>query len=127
LASPYRAVSLLVYASVILGLLFLAVLQGTPGIPSFLFPSILAGELIWIGCAFAVSRRARWAPALAAILAVVTLAVSLPQPEHYGFASSGQVVDFSIFAGGAVLQVALLISVALYFRSRRRAGGGSSV
>jgi len=119
-AGSYRTVSVLVYASVVLGVLFLAVLYGTPGIPSFLFPSILVGELIWIFCAFAIWKGIKWAPVLAAILAVVTLGVSLPQPEHYDFAQTGQIVDFLIFAGGAVLQVALLAAVALYFRSRRR-------
>ncbi len=115
-----RAIAWLVYASVVLGVLFLYVLYGTPGIPNFLFPSILAGELVWIACAVAVSRGASWAPYMAAILAVVTLGVSLPQPTHYDFAESGQIVAFLIFGGGSVLQFALIGAVALFvYRSRR--------
>jgi len=115
-----KAIAWLVYASVVLGVLFLYVLYGTPGIPSFLFPSTLVGEVIWLACAVAISRRFRWAPYMAVVLAVITLAVSLPQPTHYTFAETGQVVDFLIFTGGAVLQIALIAAVALFvFRSRR--------
>jgi hypothetical protein len=119
-ASLEKAVAWLVYASVVLGVLFLYVLYGTPGTPGFLFPSILAGEVIWCVCAVAITRKARWAPYMAVVLAVITLAVSLPQPMHYSFAESGQVVAFVIFAGGAVLQFLLIGAVALFvFRSRK--------
>lgn len=115
-----KTIAWLVYASVVLGVLFLYVLHGTGGIPSFLFPSILVGELIWIVCAVAISRKAKWAPYMAVVLAVITLAVSLPQPTHYTFAETGQVVAFLIFTGGAVLQFALIAAVAVFvFRSRR--------
>jgi hypothetical protein len=116
-----KLMSWLVYASVVLGVLFLYVLYGTPGIPSFLFPSILAGEIIWIVCAVAVSRKARWAPYMALILALITLAISLSQPTHYSFAETGQIVAFLIFSGGSVLQFALIGAVSVFlFRSRRR-------
>ena len=115
-----KAIAWLVYASVVLGVLFLYVLYGTPGIPTFLFPSILVGEVIWIGCAVAISRKVRWAPYMAVVLAVITLAVSLPQPTHYTFAETGQIAAFLIFTGGAALQVALIAAVVLFvFRSRR--------
>ena len=115
-----KAIAWLVYASVVLGVLFLYVLYGTPGIPSFLFPSILVGEVIWLVCAIAISRRVRWAPYMAVVLAVITLAVSLPQPTHYDFAETGQIVAFLIFTGGSVLQFALIALVALFlFRSRK--------
>ena len=46
--------------------------------------------------------------------------VSLPQPTHYDFAETGQIVDFLIFAGGAVLQLVLISAVALFaLRSRK--------
>ena len=115
-----RAIAWLVYASVVLGLLFLYVLYGTPGVPSFLFPSILVGEIIWIVCAIAISRKLRWAPYMAVVLAVVTLAVSLPQPTHYDFAETGQIVAFLIFTGGSALQFVLIAAVAVFvFKSRR--------
>jgi hypothetical protein len=115
-----KAIAWLVYASVLLGVLFLYVLHGTGGIPSFLFPSILVGELVWIVCAVAISRKAKWAPYMAVVLSVITLAVSLPQPTHYTFAETGQVVAFLIFTGGSILQFALIMAVALFvYRSRR--------
>jgi hypothetical protein len=120
-ATLERAIAWLVYASVVLGVLFLSVLYGTPGTPAFLFPSIAAGEVVWLLCAVAISRRARWAPYMALVLALITLAVSLPQPTHYALAESGQVVAFLIFSGGSVIQFALIGAVALFvLRSRRR-------
>jgi hypothetical protein len=115
-----RAIAWLVYSSVVLGVLFLYVLHGTPGVPGFLFPSILVGEIVWIICAVAIYRGARWAPYMAVVLALITLAVSLPQPTHYDFAESGQIVAFLIFTGGSVLQFALIAAVGLFvFKSRR--------
>ena len=119
-ATLEKTVARLVYSSVILGVLFLYVLFGTPGIPAFLFPSILGGEVIWLVCALAISRSARWAPYMALVLALITLAVSASQPTHYAFAETGQIVAFLIFTGGSILQVALIASVSLLiYRSRR--------
>lgn len=116
-----KAIAWLVYASVVLGLLFLYVLHGTAGIPSFLFPSIAVGEVVWIACAVAISRKVSWAPYMALVLALITLAVSLSQPTHYDFAETGQVVAFLIFAGGSALQFALIAAVALFVVRSRRA------
>jgi hypothetical protein len=119
-ATLEKTVAWLVYSSVVLGLLFLYVLYGTPGIPAFLFPSILGGEVIWFVCAVAISRGVRWAPYMALVLALITLAVSVSQPTHYGFAAAGQIAAFLIFGGGSVLQVVLIAAVSLFvYRSRR--------
>lgn len=118
-----KAIAGLVYASVALGVLFLYVLHQFAGLPSFLFPSIALGELLWIVCALGVWRRARWATYLALVLALVTLAVSLPQPTHYGFAGAGEYLDYGIFVGGAILQFALIGAIgALLLRNRRVSG-----
>jgi hypothetical protein len=115
-----RAIASLVYASAALGVLFLYVLHGILGFPSWLFYSIAGGEGLWIICSFATYRGLGWARYMAVVLAVVTLGVSLPQPTHYTFAEAGQVVDFLIFAAGSVLQFALIAAVALsLLRSRR--------
>jgi hypothetical protein len=118
-----KAIAALVYASVILGIVFVLVLRGIPAFPGWLFYSIMAGEGLWIICAIAVARGARWAPYMALVLALITLAVSLPQPTHYSFAETGQLLDFAIFAGGAVLQVALIIAIAMRFLLRSRVNG----
>ena len=120
MATLQKTVAWLVYSSVILGVLFLYVLYGTPGIPAFLFPSILGGEIVWLVCAVAISRGARLAPYMALILALITLAISVSQPTHYTFAETGQIVAFAIFTGGSILQVALIAAVSLFvYRSRR--------
>ena len=118
--TTHKAIAWLVYSSVGLGVLFLYVLYGTPGIPGFLFPSIGVGEILWIVCAAAVNRGARWAPYMALLLALITLVISLSQPTHYTFASSGDIEAFLIFSVGSAIQVALIASVALWFlRSRK--------
>jgi hypothetical protein len=120
-ATLEKTVAWLVYSSVVLGLLFLYVLYGTPGIPAFLFPSILGGEVIWFVCAVAISRGVGWAPYMALVLALITLGVSVSQPTHYTFAEAGQIAAFLIFGGGSVLQVVLIAAVSLFvYRSRRK-------
>jgi hypothetical protein len=79
----------------------------------------------WIVCAFAVAKGVGWAPYLALVLALITLAVSLPQPTHYTFAETGQLLAFSIFAVGSAMQVALIVALALGFLRRGRSGPSS--
>jgi hypothetical protein len=116
-----KVIAWLVYSSMVLGVFFLAVLHGIPDFPNWLFYSIMGGEVLWILCAVVMRRGAKWAPYLAVVLALITLAVSLPQPTHYTFASSGDVVAFMIFSIGSIIQVGLIASVALWFlRARKR-------
>jgi hypothetical protein len=114
LAAVEKVIAGLVYASVVLGVFFLAVIHGVPGFPSWLFYSIMGGEGAWIVCAVAIAKRVRWAPYLALVLALITLAISLPQPTHYTFAETGQIVAFFIFAAGSAIQVALIIAIAVW-------------
>jgi hypothetical protein len=107
----------LVYASVALGAVFLAVARGI--VPDFLFYAILGGEVAYVVCAVLVALRVRGARYFALALAVVTLASSLPQPQHYEFAETGQLVAFLIFAGGSALRFFLIVAFLLRtFRSR---------
>jgi hypothetical protein len=70
----------------------------------------------------AVAKRYRWSYYIIMVLAVLVLAVSLPQPEHYAFATTGQVVPFLIFAAGSVMQISLLVLIPVYlWRTRRKA------
>jgi hypothetical protein len=63
---------------------------------------------------------------LVAILAVVTLFVSLPQPEHYAYVMAGLSLPSLTFLLGSVLQVALLVSLSAYYLGRRRSPAASS-
>jgi hypothetical protein len=108
------AIAWFVYGSVALGAVFLAVARTlVPGFPDFLWYSILGGEIAYLVCAITVALKVRGARYFALGLAILTLAVSLPQPEHYSFAETGQIAAFLIFSGGTVLQVLVIISVAL--------------
>jgi hypothetical protein len=79
----------------------------------------VAGEFAYALVALAVWRGFRQAYYAVIALSVLVLVVSIPQPEHYAFASSGQTGDFLIFAAGSVLQVCLLIAVPLQLRRTR--------
>jgi hypothetical protein len=121
MATLEKAIAWLVYSSVVLGVLFLAVLYGFPNFPGWLFYSIAGGEGLWVVCAVAAARRASWAPYMAVVLALITLVLSLSQPTHYTFAETGQLVAFLIFSVGAALQVALIAAVLLHLvRARKR-------
>lgn len=122
MASLDTWIAWLVYASVALGAVFLAVAHGI--VPDFLFYAIAGGEAAYVVCAVLVAMHVKGARYFALALAVVTLASSLPQPQHYEFAVTGQLVAFLIFAGGSALQVLLIIAVLLRtFRARGPATG----
>ena len=109
-----KVVDILVYASVALGVLLLLV--AGPLVPSWLLASLAAGEVAYAACAVAIARGYRRAYYFVVVLALLVLAVSLPQPDHYAFATYGEVGAFLIFAGGSVLQVCLIVLIPLYLR-----------
>ncbi len=112
-----RAIDSLVYASVALGLLF--VYAASALVPSWLLAGIAVGEVAYAAAALAVVLGHRSGYFAVATLALIVLAVSLPQPEHYAFAESGQVGAFFIFAAGSAMQVCLVVLVPLYLRRTR--------
>ena len=111
-----RAIDFLVYASVALGVLFVYVASSV--VPSWLLACLVTGEVAYALTALALWRGIRQAYYAVLVLALLVLAVSLPQPEHYAFATNGQVGRFLIFAAGSALQVCLLVAVPLFLRRR---------
>src|ERR1700688_2915787 len=97
-----RAINWLVYASVALGLLL--VYAAGPQVPSWLLASLIGGEVAYAATAVAVARGFRRAYYAVVVLALLVLVVSIPQPDHYAFASNGQIGAFLIFAAGSVSQ-----------------------
>ncbi|MGA2198882.1 MAG: hypothetical protein ABSG45_02990 [Nitrososphaerales archaeon] len=116
MVSLRKAIAWLVYASVALGLLF--VFAASSLVPSWLLAGLIGGEIAYALAAVAVARGYRGAYYAVVVLAMLVLAVSLPQPEHYAFASSGQVGDFLIFAAGSVLQVCLVAMILVHLRRK---------
>jgi hypothetical protein len=89
-------------------------------VPSWLFYSILAGWLLYLLAAIGVAtgRDKAYLPAL--VLSIVTLAVSLPQPEHYSMADAGPTLASLTFIAGSTLQVGVIILVTSLLILRRR-------
>jgi len=105
-----RVANWLIYASVILGMALLVQLYVLM-VPSWLFYSILAGWILYLVVAIAVAAGRDKAYPAALVLSIVTLIVSLPQPEHYSLAEAGPILASLTFIAGSVLQIGVIILV----------------
>ena len=110
----------LVYASVVLGILLISQLYAL-SVPLALLVPIFVGWIFYLIVAFAVWKGYNRAYLAALILAVVTLAVSLPQPEHVSLAEAGLTLASLTFFLGSILQVGviLLIGYSMVANSRQ--------
>jgi hypothetical protein len=116
-SSLRNAIDLVIYLSVAFGLLL--VIQIYALVPTWLFYSVLVGWIVYLLVAVAVATRHKIAYPAAFILAIITLMVSLPQPEHYGFVEAGLSLASTTFIIGSVLQVAILLLIPIYLLKRR--------
>jgi hypothetical protein len=116
-SSLKRAIDVLVYLSVASGLILLPQLYFM--VPSWLFYSVLAGWLAYVLVAAAVAAGRQAAYPFVFFLAILTLSVSLPQPEHYAFLSSGLALAATTFLIGSALQLSLVILIPIYLIKRR--------
>ena len=105
-----RIADWLIYTSVILGVALLVQLYVLM-VPSWLFYSILAGWILYLAVAIAVATGRDKAYPAALALSIVTLIVSLPQPEHYSLAEAGPILASLTFIAGSVLQIGVIILV----------------
>jgi hypothetical protein len=108
----------LIYASVIFGVVLLIQLYAL--VTSWLFFSVLAGWFAYLVTAIAVERGLKMAYPVSLVLAVLTLAVSLPRPEHSSLVNAGVSLASLTFIGGSVLQFAVILSVSIYLFQTRR-------
>ncbi len=118
----------LTYASVILGAILLVQLYGL--VPSGLFYSVLIGWVLYVAVAIgaSVGREVAYPSALA--LSLLTLLVSLPQPEHYSLLSGGLTLAALTFIVGSAVQVGVIVAGGTFLwmkrkRSRGRTAPGS--
>jgi len=117
-----RIANWLIYTSVILGVALLVQLYVLM-VPSWLFYSILAGWILYLVVAIAVATGRDKAYPAALALSIVTLIVSLPQPEHYSLAEAGPTLASLTFIAGSVLQIGVIILVtSSMFLERRQSG-----
>ncbi len=116
-----RIANWLIYASVILGVALLVQLYVLV-VPSWLFDSILVGWILYLVVAIAVASGRDKAYPAALVLSIITLAVSLPQPEHYSLAEAGPSLASLTFITGSVLQVAVIVLITSFlFLERKQA------
>src|SRR5438132_8107029 len=113
-----RVARYLVYCSVVIGLALLFQLSSL--VPTWLFYLVLLGWVVYLGVAIEAARGREIAYPSAVIMSILTLVVSLPQPEHYSLATQGFTLAASTFIIGSAIQVATIISVAYYLVLRRR-------
>jgi len=113
-----RVARYLVYSSVVIGLALLIQLYSL--VPTWLFYLVLAGWVVYLFVAIEAARGREIAYPSAVIMSILTLVVSLPQPEHYSLAAHGFTLAALTFIIGSAIQVATIISVAYYLVLRRR-------
>jgi heme/copper-type cytochrome/quinol oxidase subunit 4 len=110
--------NLFIYSSVVLGVLLLFQLWIV--VPAWLFYSVLGGWCAYFATAIAVALRYRRAYPVAFILAIVTLMVSLPQPEHMEFVRSEVTLAAATFILGSFLQACVIASVGFLLFTKRK-------
>jgi len=103
---------LFIYASIFLGVALLVQLYAI--VPLWLFYSVLAGWIAYLITAVGVAKGLKIAYPFSLVLAILTLAVSLPQPEHYSLVQAGLTSAYLTFIAGSVLQVAVILTVSSY-------------
>lgn len=116
-----RGANWLVCSSVILGAVLLVQLY-LMMVPYWLLYSILAGWTLYLIIAIALAKGREQAYPAALALSIVTLAVSLPQPEHLSLAESGPTLASLTFIVGSALQIGVIIFIALILLEKRHFG-----
>lgn len=108
----------LIYASILFGAILLVELYAV--VPVWLFYSVLAGWIAYLLTAVAIAKSLKIAYPLVLLLAILTLAVSLPQPEHQSLVEAGPSSASLTFIVESVLQVAIILTVSSYIVLTRR-------
>jgi hypothetical protein len=110
----------LILFSTVLGVLFLW--QVYTLLPSFVFDAIAFGWVLWVVDSVLTFVRPNVSYYLAVLLAFLTLAATLSQPEHYSLVGSGNLEAAATLIAGSSAQVAIILAVS-YRLFARRSGG----
>ena len=113
---------ILIYASVMLGVALLVQLYSV--VPVWLFTSVLVGWMPYLVVAVLAYPGRRLAYPAALVISIVTLHVSLPQPEHYVLLGQGATPAAFTFIIGLAIQVGVIATVAghLILDRKRKSG-----
>ena len=114
-----RVANWLIYASVILGVALLVQLYALM-VPSWLFYSILSGWILYLVVGIAVATGHDKAYPAALVLSIVTLAGSLPQPEHLSLAEADPTLASLTFIIGSALQAGVILIIAFLLLLERK-------
>ncbi len=112
------AINALIYLSVVFGVLLLVQLWSL--VPRWLFYSVFTGWVVYVIVAFLAATGHEQAYPVALVLGLLTLFVSLPQPEHYASVEAGMSLASFTFLAGSILQVMLIILDGIYLIGQRR-------
>lgn len=99
-------------ASLILAAILLTVTLNI--VPRWLYFSLTLGTLMYLITFIGVVKRVKASYYASGVLAVVTLAVSLPSPAHFRFIEEGLLLQSGIFILGSLTQVVILINLGVY-------------
>jgi len=113
-------IKLLIYLSVIFGVVLLIQLYNL--VPEWLFYAVFSGWVAYLIVALIAATGHKQAYPIALVLAVMTLLVSLPQPQHYAYVNAGLSLASVTFLVGSILQIMLIILDVIYITKRRRSG-----
>ena len=117
-SSLKRPIDVLIFLSIVSGLVLLPQLYFM--VPKWLFYSVLTGWLAYVLAAAAVAAGRQVAYVFVFLLAILTLSVSLPRPEHYAFLGSGLTLAAATFLIGSALQLSLIVLIPIYLVRKRK-------
>jgi hypothetical protein len=120
-ASIGRLIQTLILFSTILGIFFLWEVYSL--LPSFVFDFLALGWFLFLVDSVLTFVRPRISYFLGLVLAILTLAASIPQPEHYSLIASGNVEATVTLILGSSAQAGIIVSVAYYALKTRRSSG----
>ena len=118
MASTDRVIQGLIIFSTILGVFFL--LQVYSLLPTFVFDAIAFGWVLWVIDSTLTFLRPNISIYLGLLLAFLTLAATLSQPEHYSLLGSGDVEAAATLVVGSSAQVGIILAVAYRLFAGRR-------
>jgi len=117
-ANTDRVIQVLILFSTILGVFFLWQVYSL--LPSFVFDAIAFGWVLWVVDSVLTFLRPNASIYLGLLLAFLTLAATLSQPEHYALLGSGDLEAAATLIVGSSAQVAIILAVAYRLFAGRR-------
>jgi hypothetical protein len=113
-----RAIQGLIIFTTAFGVFFLW--EVYPLLPTFVFDFVAAGWACFVVDSVLTFIRPRASYVLGLVLAILAMAVSLPQPEHYALIEGGDLTAAVILVVGTAAEACIVILVAYYFVSTRK-------